>query len=271
MQHREDEKQESFFDKKIIAKNFSSKSFEYEKFAIVQKNSAEKLSKFLKPFLQEKQKILDLGSGTSFIAKNLANQKNIKIFEIDIALEMLKQWSNRPANVFAILSDIENLPFKTQSFDLIISSFSLQWIIDFENLFKKLTKILKTNGVIAFCLPVENSFEELRDLEFLSINEMPNDTKIQQALLKSGFLKKFYLREKVIQDFQDPFDAIKHFKKIGANNKLKNNSCFTNRNFKNAKDFLLKNLHQKHETGSTNSGFSVSYFISYFIFQKNDR
>ena len=108
-------------NKKIIKHNFSNKAAIYNDCALIQKTAAKKLCDLAKHFIGDESTILDLGSGTSFIAKNLAiSQKNIQIFEIDIAHNMLKHWDDRPQNVFPILADIENLPFKNhETFDII--------------------------------------------------------------------------------------------------------------------------------------------------------
>ena len=117
------------FNKNLIAKNFSLGAKTYDEAAQVQLASAEELVAFIMPYLKKDVQILDLGSGTSFIAKQLATYE---ITEVDISAEMLNSWHERPSNVTAIQADFENLPFVKNSFDLIISSFALQWISDFE-------------------------------------------------------------------------------------------------------------------------------------------
>ena len=129
------------FDKKIIQKNFSRVAGRYDEAAVVQREAVKELCELVvrhKASGVRRGLILDLGSGTSFIAKKLLTYAlrltpyDSKIFELDLSAEMLQSWHDRPSNVFPIQGDIENPPFRNHSFDLIISSFSLQWIEDFE-------------------------------------------------------------------------------------------------------------------------------------------
>ena len=252
------------FDKKIINYNFSSKVSEYNINANIQKKVAQKLCKiFIENFVgknQNKIKILDLGSGTSFISKELLkNLNNCEIYEIDLSLEMLNNFQENPATIFKICGDIENLPFAESSFDAIISSFSLQWIENYEKLFKNLHKILKLQGILAFSIPDNYSFEELKDSPFL-INKMPESQALSNILINNQFTKKTLINEKIYEEFLNLVEALKSFKKIGVNYSLTRDN---KKNFKELKKFYLKNF-------QNNLTFEkLSWSISYFIYYKN--
>ena len=125
---------QNIFDKKIIAKNFSNAARNYDEFALIQKQVAQRISALTSPFIKQNSQILDLGSGTGFVASNLSQldeflKNYAKIYEVDLSLEMLKNRPNRHKNIFPLCCDIENLSFKKASFDLLVSSFSLQWFL----------------------------------------------------------------------------------------------------------------------------------------------
>ena len=144
------------FDKKIVKKNFSRGAKNYDEAALVQKITADELFNVSKEFIVKNQKILDLGSGSSFLAKKISEnflQGNLKIFELDLSVDMLELWCDRPENIFAIQGDIEQIPFQNHSFDIIFSSFSLQWVKNFPQNFLNFFSLLKSGGVFAFCLP----------------------------------------------------------------------------------------------------------------------
>ena len=108
-------------NKEIIKKNFSRKSSNYNDEAAMQKKSAEKLVNLAKNFLGKKNKILDLGSGTGFVAREILKiTPYAQIIETDLSPEMLNTWQ-RPNNVSALVCDIENLPFNDKKFDIIQS------------------------------------------------------------------------------------------------------------------------------------------------------
>jgi malonyl-ACP O-methyltransferase BioC len=253
------------FDKKIIDYNFSSKVNEYNLKANIQKKVAKKLCKI---FIENsagktpnKIKILDLGSGTSFVSRNLLkNIDNCEIYELDLSLKMLNNYQKNSKKISKICGDIENLPFVESSFDVIISSFSLQWLENFDNLFSNLYKILKPRGILAFSIPDNKSFEELKDSPF-SINKMPDNQELANILLKNQFTKKTLINEKNYEKFSNLIEILKSFKKIGVNYSLTNNN---KKNFKDLKKFYLKNFQNNLKCKK------LSWSISYFIYYKND-
>jgi malonyl-CoA O-methyltransferase len=98
------------------------------------------------------QNILDIGSGTGFIAQNLVQTgaKPSSIFQIDRnpeALNYAKQFGN-------VVNTDFNKPLSfEQKFDVIFSSMALQWA---ENLYKTLTHLqnfLIEGGNIFFAIP----------------------------------------------------------------------------------------------------------------------
>lgn len=234
------------FNKNLIAKNFSRGSKTYDEAAQVQLAEAKELVASALPYLKKDSRILDLGSGTSFIAKGLSTYD---ITEVDISAEMLAAWHDRPSNITAIQADFENLPFAENSFDLIISSFALHWISDFEKNFSRFFSLLKPNGVLAFCLPTQGSLPEL---VAFNINEFPSNSVIKNALKKSGFHEKFFVEKITQQNFQTRNEALKFLKRIGANSPAKTKLPLKRSAYKNA-------------------GSALSWHISHFICTKNDR
>lgn len=254
-------------NKKIIKHNFSDKAAIYNDCALIQKDAAQKLYNLGKNFVKDNAAILDLGSGTSFIAKNLLNStaKNLQIFEVDIADNMLKNWRDRPQNIFPILADIENLPFKKQeTFDIIFSSFALQWLENFEELFHNLHLLLKKNGIIIICLPTENSFIEIRDASKSSgcnflMQKLVNQDFIKEILLKIGFKEKYFANEVIKQKHKNAVAALKDFKKIGTN--YSESSA--------VKKFVTKrNLQKFNVFFSQNSSNNTSWHLCFLIYQK---
>jgi len=253
------------FDKKIVNYNFSSKANAYNLSANIQKKVAKKLCQLFienyKPNNNQKIRILDLGSGTSFVAKNLLNKiDNCEIYELDLSLEMLNNFQKNPEKILKICADIESLPFAESSFDAIISSFSLQWIEDFENLFNVLKKLLKPRALLAFSIPDNQSFQELKNSPFL-INKMPDKLELLNVLERHQFIKKSFINEKIYEKFLNLVEALKSFKKIGVNYYLPNNN---KKSFQELKTFYLKNF-QNSLTYK-----KLSWSVCYFIYFKND-
>ena len=192
-------------NKRIIGENFSRAAQNYEAVALVQQQAAKKLCHLASPFIRDDLRILDLGSGTGFVSRSLNNLQNRPrniltpyspllsphsplvtphllrgplVFEADLSLSMLQQ---HPSN-FKINCDFENLPFRNHSFDILISSFSLQWLSDFEKNFLQFSALLKPHGIFAFCIPTDKSLEEA--FNFFCMEIQPKMQPFADALNK---------------------------------------------------------------------------------------
>lgn len=209
------------------------------------------------------KRVLDLGSGTGFVAREiLQKNKDLEIYETDLCCEMLNLWQDRPKNVKTHICDIENLPFAFDSFDIITSSFALHWLNDFEKSFTNFCKILKPNGILAFCLPTKNSLKELRALKIFQINDFPEIEFIKKIAQKNSLQELDFTSENVVEEFTNPLAAIKFIKNIGANYHKKTSSL------KKEELKQIRNFHLKNES-AVNKKFSISWESSLFIYRKS--
>lgn len=271
--------------KSEIARNFSQKSLSYNRYASIQRLANIELINQIIPFLKPKNLIADLGSGTSFFAKNLLNREKLKnfdfrIFEIDLAIEMLQFWISKPNNVFSIVADFENLPFRKNTFDIISSSFALQWIDNLEEFFCKTIKLLKDDGKLVLCLPTNDSLHQLRDCKSFYLNDFPKSDSIINHAVSSGFNLENETSAYLRQKFDNKLSALRWIKLIGANSKKTPIIYSKNRNIVITNDSL--NLDKEEENSKESSKFEsrnslivpkkpyfIHWHISYFIFKKN--
>ena len=184
------------------------------------------------------------------------------VFEADLSLSMLQQ---HPSN-FKINCDFENLPFRNHSFDILISSFSLQWLSDFEKNFLQFSALLKPHGIFAFCIPTDKSLEELKLASIESgcdfhFNILPKISDLKSALKKCGFEERLLELEVIKSEFTDAFQALKSIKKTGANYTTKR-KFVSKTQLTQFRSFCLKNFSQP------NKKISISWNVSFFIFQK---
>ena len=247
------------FDKKKLKLNFEHSAQNYLEAAPIQRLSAEKLCKMATPFIQENSQILDLGSGTGFVTESLNALCAPDIFELDLAFEMLQQNQNNSSKIQA---DFENLPFKNHSFDILISSFSLQWLTDFDQSFSQFFSLLKPKGVFIFCLPTDGSLSELAAANIFNFNQLPKIETLKTSLKKSGFTEISSTTQSVKQVFENGVAALKSLKKIGANYAEKNSRIITKTNLAQFNNFCLKNF------GTNTRKIEISWNVSYFIFSK---
>ena len=252
------------FNKENIKTNFSLNSSEYLIKANIQKQSAEFLCEKLIQFFDQENldkefNILDLGAGTGFIGDYLINKlSKAKIYELDFSEKMLQKRQNFHPQIQQIIGDIEEQKFPEKKFDIIISSFSLQWIENFEKLLKKLKKSGKDNFIFACALPNDKSFKNLNSP--FQILDLPNHNDLQFLLLKENFEEIFVDNQIILQNFSNPIEALKNFKNMGTNYNFYKNNVKKFSDFGKFKKFYLNNYNK-------NYNFNLDWSVSYLIFK----
>ncbi len=180
--------------KKAYSLRFSRSAETYERWAVPQRESALILVEFVKP----RGRVLDLGCGTGFVSKFL--REDCSPIGLDIAPNMVRVFKR--SFPFAVVGDAEALPFKEESFDFVLSNFSLHWT----NLSKSLPEALRVSKVGAgIALPVKGSLEGI-DFPFPSEEEVLEKVK--------GMEKVHFVREIAI-----PFrgwDLVRFFHYTGS-------------------------------------------------------
>jgi ubiquinone/menaquinone biosynthesis C-methylase UbiE len=91
--------------------------------------------------LQLKTPILDLGCGTGLLQKYLRTIKT-NLIGIDISYEMLKH-----SKELCVQGDVENLPFKDNSFATVLSFTTFQNLDSAEKALTEVARVLQPNGL----------------------------------------------------------------------------------------------------------------------------
>jgi SAM-dependent methyltransferase len=98
------------------------------------------------------KKVLDFGCGAGLLAKKM-QKLGCEVVGVDSSDGMLSKAREFVPGVDFINSDgINNLNLDDESFDLIISAMTFQFIENFEEVFKSLDSKLKVGGVFAFAI-----------------------------------------------------------------------------------------------------------------------
>ncbi|MDA7704925.1 methyltransferase domain-containing protein [Rickettsiales bacterium] len=204
-----------------IKNNFNKAAKIYNQNAILQKQVAHNLVDFCLPFIKDSSKIIDLGSGTGFLHDIISQKQQIpNFYSLDLALNMLKESKCS----FKINSDINLLPLQKNSFDLTISSLALQWIDNFDSVFKQIHNILKPKGCFLFSIIGKNSLPNIQKLNIknLNINNFPDQKLLEDHLrIFSSFN---IVTKKITLKYNNYYDLLQSMKKIGAGSPLNNNS-----------------------------------------------
>lgn len=134
----------------------------YNKLSFAQKSAASKILRVLK--IEEDAHILDVGCGDGKISAKLSKlAKEGVVLGLDKSSEMInfgiKNYRNKQyPNLKFSLQDAQEIDFK-ETFDLIFSSFALQWFCDKPLFFTKAHAALRNEGQICLVVPLSISPE----------------------------------------------------------------------------------------------------------------
>ncbi len=190
-------------NKRTIAKNFSRAAPTYDKYAVLQQEIGKRLLERLDLIQINPSLILDIGSGTGFSTKRLAEKyPSAQILNLDIAKGMLSVAREVCLNKqhAYLCADGEYLPIKDHSIDFIFSNCVLPWFPDPQKVFQEIHRTLKPEGVLFFSTFGPDTLQELRQ-SFTNIDTEPhvNDFldmhEIGDLLLKDLFIDPVVDRE----------------------------------------------------------------------------
>jgi len=208
-------------------KDFNSAAEHYDQDAVMQSIIAEELIERLNYIKINPKRILDIGSATG---KNYILLEKIfpdaEIYELDFSLDMLKVSMNKRTSFKKLFSskkryfvnaDMDQLPFHDNTFDLIISSNSIQWSENVNLLFKNINNLLTIDGLFLFSSFLKNTLIELQQFKdneltqnFLTIQEYA------EILNNNNFYDPVLIRDEYQNQYDDALSALRDLKKIGV-------------------------------------------------------
>ena len=248
-------------------RSFEKSAETYDAAAVLQSEIGDRLLQRLDYITLTPARVLDLGSGTGYISKNLLYRyPKASIVAVDIALSMLKKtaihrrWFRRAGIVCA---SAEALPFRNDAFDMVISNLMLQWCADLPQVFTGINRILSGNGLFTFTTFGVDTLKELR----ASWSEVDNDDHtstfldmhdVGDALMQAGFQQPVVDMETITLTYDSLPDLMKDLKNIGATNaSAKRNRGLTGKN-------KFKQLEKAYEQYRTHDGlYPLTYEVVY--------
>jgi len=222
-----------------VQKAFSRASHQYEDLADLQAclgdELLQRLSDSLVLTLRERSgitkrpwRILDIGTGTARLLPGLQGMfPGSHIVGLDLAFEMLLLARSKIQDVALIQADATCLPFKDNTFDLLVSNASYQWVSDLCQAFRWAYSVLKPGGVFYLAM---FGYESLKEL-FATFEHVGGDCKgegprfnrlhkladIRRSAAWAGFMGiESSLEERTIC-FKDLRELLRWLKGIGAN------------------------------------------------------
>ncbi|XP_065178282.1 arginine-hydroxylase NDUFAF5, mitochondrial-like [Sycon ciliatum] len=154
------------FDRKVkrIQKNRASAAADVHIYDYLKDYAARGLAERLSDVTRDFPCSLDLGCGRGHVAKYLPKGIVKTWIQCDYSDHMLLQ-SATPKDVeevYRLVADEEFIPFKENTFDLVVSCMSLHWVNDLPSTLNQIKKVLKEDGVMIGCMLGGESLYQLR-------------------------------------------------------------------------------------------------------------
>ncbi|OGB88111.1 hypothetical protein A3H38_03565 [candidate division WOR-1 bacterium RIFCSPLOWO2_02_FULL_46_20] len=207
--------------KESIRLNFSRSALTYDQEPDLHNQIIEQL---LRRISGDYQRILDVGCGTGELLSRLAvKYPQAKLIGLDLAPGMVEQANKKVSqeNIRFIVGDGEQLPFKNNEFDLVVSSSSLHWM-DFTKVLAEAARVLKKGGTFCFATFGPATLNELRQ-DGWSVNSFPDKQDLERAL--AGLFVGQGISGELITKYYDEIKELFCFLKIiGAQNPLSSNN-----------------------------------------------
>lgn len=207
-------------DKSVVSRGFSQAASSYEQAASLQLDISEQLLERLEFIQHQPERVVDLGCGTGRSLNQLKiTYPNAAIIGMDLSLAMLAS-----ADFEQLLcADIEKLPFRDKSVDMLFSNLAFQWCNDLEATLVDFKRVLVNDGVLLFSTFGAGTLNELR-AAWQSVDDKPHVhtflemKEVGDLMLRNGFINPVVDTETIVVNYPDVMSLMRELQHIGANN-----------------------------------------------------
>ncbi|XP_014217667.1 arginine-hydroxylase NDUFAF5, mitochondrial isoform X2 [Copidosoma floridanum] len=172
--------------------------------------------------------VLNLGCGRGHVSKNITNETTNELILSDLSPSWLQQASTaKGIKVKKIVSDEEELAFKTNNIDFIISCLSLHWVNNLPHCLNNIIRILKNDGVFMAAVFGGETLYELRGALHLAelerdggiaphISPFTEIRDIGSLLTKAGFAMLTIDTDEIVVGYPTMFELMWDLKVLGV-------------------------------------------------------
>ncbi|MGL4234214.1 MAG: methyltransferase domain-containing protein [Casimicrobium sp.] len=157
---------------RLVRSRFNAAATTYANAAVAQREVGNRLLERFDLMRIAPQTVLDVGCGPgTHTAALRARFPNAMVVAIDLADSMMPFAAPAPTGLIAklarksrepgVVADMQKLPIKHASVDVLWSNFALQWANDLPALFAEWNRALKHEGVLMFTAPGPDTLREL--------------------------------------------------------------------------------------------------------------
>ncbi len=220
-------------DKKRVRSSFGRAAKNYDAAAVMQHEVFERMFTRLDLVKMQPSVILDAGCGTGWGQARLAERyRHAQVLALDIAMPMLNVTAARAswwARLFGrpcqslVCADIEAMPIRQNSIDMVWSNLAIQWCNDIELTFGEFHRILRPDGLLMFSTFGPDTLMELRAASgggnrHTHVNQFFDMHDIGDALVRAGFADPVLDVERFTLTYDDVISLMRDLKMVGAHN-----------------------------------------------------
>ncbi len=221
---------ESPIDKKLVRRAFGRAAERYDAAAVLQHEVCRRMLSRLDYVKLQPQAILDAGCGTGNALTGLRERySRSSLYALDFAYEMLgvsqarMPWWRRVLGkgVLPICGDIEKLPLRSDSVQMIWSNLALQWVVDLKQTFLEFKRVLAPGGLVMFSTFGPDTLKELRAAYkgvdgYAHVNRFVDMHDIGDLLVNAGFADPVMDAEYITLTYESVTALMRDLKQIGA-------------------------------------------------------
>lgn len=222
-----DDNEQFRLDKGRVRRGFEQAATTYDNAAVLQREVAARVIDRFELIRVQPKRILDVGAGTGAMLPDLMKRfPKAEIVALDPAVAMLRRarrrgrWLRRPLSV---CGDGEHLPFRTGSFDLVISNLTLHWLNDPERAFSEFLRVLEPEGLLLFSTLGPDTLQELRQSwaevdDYNHVNAFMDMHDVGDALVRTQFADPVMDMESFTLTYGSVSDLMRDLKHLGGRN-----------------------------------------------------
>ncbi|XP_015712465.1 arginine-hydroxylase NDUFAF5, mitochondrial isoform X1 [Coturnix japonica] len=216
---------------------------------------------------------LDLGCGRGYIAQHLNQEVIEKLVQVDIAENVFKNTVESDIPTVSVVADEEFLPFKEDTFDLVVSSLSLHWVNDLPKAFREIHHVLKPDGVFIGAMFGGDTLYELRcslqlaELEreggfsphvspFVAVSDLGH------LLARAGFNTLTVDTDEIQVNYPGLFEVMEDLQGMGESNCSWNRKPLLHRDTMLAAAAIYREMYGNSD-GSVPATFQIFYMIGW--------
>ncbi|HUF21994.1 MAG TPA: malonyl-ACP O-methyltransferase BioC [Burkholderiales bacterium] len=221
-------------DKRQVRRAFERAASTYDRAAVLQREVCNRVLERLALMKLTPRVVLDAGCGTGYAAAPLARRfPRAALIELDIAEPMVRaagasrRWWERllpgQAKRLTVCADIEHLPLRSGSCDLVWSNLVLQWAPDLQAMLRELQRVLAPGGLLMFSTFGPDTLQELRAAfarvdSREHVNRFVDMHDIGDMLIGSGLADPVMDMEHFTLTYPQVRDLMRELKALGAHN-----------------------------------------------------